>query len=347
MTGLTNNLVLMLADPSACLRYRVLTEIIGYQADHREVAETAALRDSDPVLNNLLKLQNADGSWSTLSSGQTSGFNKYTATSQALRLLAMLGFGPDFVSSKKAADFLFSGMQKNGSWKASEEGMRDEGGKYKSVSLQTSLPLQGLAAAGFAEDSRLDKSWQWLLEQRLPDGAWPSGIAGNVYAYVAGYRRLARSRWGCRSNTSSAVLCLSMHPQLKNTEYLRKGLDHLLARESRDRKALGYDLARLTGRELLKGFFTFYARFDLLLLLEICAEAGVNTEDKRVLELIEFFKMEQTPAGLWIPPSYPDLAPWATLKILSAIKKISENTGWDGFSPSTPFSPYPKEKRRY
>ena len=37
-----------------------------------------------------------------------------------------------------------------------------------------------------------------LLERRLDDGAWPTGLASGVFGRVAGYRRIAHSRWGCR-----------------------------------------------------------------------------------------------------------------------------------------------------
>lgn len=88
---------------------------------------------------------------------------------------------------------------------------------YAMMPLQTALPLRGLAACGFSGDPRAERAYDWLLAQRLPDGAWPTGLArSGVYGYVAGYRRMPHSRWGCRSNTTGALLCLALHPQRRS-----------------------------------------------------------------------------------------------------------------------------------
>ena len=58
------------------------------------------------------------------------------------------------------------------------------------IPLQTALPLRGLAAVGAAEEPFCERAYEWLLAQRLEDGAWPSGLASGVHGYVAGYRRL-------------------------------------------------------------------------------------------------------------------------------------------------------------
>jgi hypothetical protein len=42
--------------------------------------------------------------------------------------------------------------------------------------LQTALPLRELAACGYAADPRSELAYDWLLAQRLEDGAWPTGV---------------------------------------------------------------------------------------------------------------------------------------------------------------------------
>ena len=39
---------------------------------------------------------------------------------------------------------------------------------------------RGLAAAGYAEDPRAERAYEWLLGQRLDDGAWPTGRASGA-----------------------------------------------------------------------------------------------------------------------------------------------------------------------
>ena len=42
-------------------------------------------------------------------------------------------------------------------------GMLDEDVKYHMIPLQTALPLLGLAWAGYAEDPRAERAYDWLL----------------------------------------------------------------------------------------------------------------------------------------------------------------------------------------
>ena len=46
------------------------------------------------------------------------------------------------------------------------------------VPLQTALPLIGLCACGYATDPATARGFDWLLDQRLGDGSWPTGLAG-------------------------------------------------------------------------------------------------------------------------------------------------------------------------
>ena len=73
---------------------------------------------------------------------------------------------------------------RDGSWPLAEsQALTDGSGelapqeRYSMIPLQTALPLRGLAACGYATDPRAERAYEWLLAQRLPDGAWPTGIA--------------------------------------------------------------------------------------------------------------------------------------------------------------------------
>jgi hypothetical protein len=189
---------LLLSDPSPCLRRLALTELLGRPADDPEVRELDELRAGDSLVADLWGLQGADGAWK---SGGLPGAGARTgllATVQVLLKLGYLGFDAGHPAVQKAAEYLFAQQKADGSFPLPVEGQVVDGRQagYSMIPLQNSLPLRALALAGYARDPRTERGYAWLLDQRLPDGAWPTGMASGVYGYVAGYRRMAHSRWG-------------------------------------------------------------------------------------------------------------------------------------------------------
>ena len=222
----------------------------------------------------------------------------------------------------------------------------DETEGYSMIPLQTAFPLAGLAACGYATDRRAERAYEWLLAQRLPDGAWPTGIAAGNYGGVGGYRRLAHSRWGCRSNTTGALLCLSLHPERRQSAAARRGLDLLLGRETREAHVFGFEVSRLLGAEPARGRLTFFARYDLALVLGLCARAGLSAEDERVASLVGFVKGLQGPYGLWEYPPQPQTARWVTYDVLRSLRQLESGTDWLSLEPRTPFRAYLRIERR-
>jgi hypothetical protein len=356
--GLTSRLPLLLADPSPCLRWLVLRDLLDRPEDDLEVIELAALRDRDPLVADLFRMQAPDGSWKA--DGVIWQGGALRATSLALMRLGYLGFGRRGVGEhpavRRGAAYLFSRQAEDGSWPMPGGGGEHEG--YSMVPLQTAIPLRSLAACGYAADERAERAYQWLLDQRLSDGAWPTGIAGagargkpclrgGVYGYVAGYRRLAHSRWGCRSNTTGSLLCLALHAGRRTGPEARRALDLLLGRETRERQPLGFEVARLVGAEPVRGFFTFFARFDLALVLDLCWRVGATLEDERVEELVQFVWELQGPYGLWDYVSRPQASRWLTFDLLRSLSRLDEAGDWLSAEPRTPFQAYGARERRF
>jgi hypothetical protein len=342
---------LLLADPSPCLRMLVLRELLGRPADDGEVTELAGLREGDPMVAGLLELQEADGSWQQTdpSVAGTSGHGEaYVPTGRALTRLGYLGFGPEHPAVQGGAEYLFSQQQSDGSWPLPRRGVDGERTPgYSMVPLQTALPLRGLAACGYATDARAERAYEWLLAQRLPDGAWPTGLASGVHGGVAGYRRLAHSRWGCRSNTTGALICLALHPQQRSSPEARRALDLLLGRETRETHVLGYEVARMAGFEPAHGFLTYYARFDLAMILDLCWRTGAPLADERVADLVNFVRGLQGPYGLWECTLQSQAVRWLTFDLLRSLSRLEGHTDWLSLEPRTPFRPYPRRQRRY
>ena len=333
---------LLLSDPSPCLRYLVLTELLS---EKEEANELRRLREQDLLVTGITRLQNPDGSWGRDSA---EGTQSLQATSQALTRLGYLGFDREFTPVRLGAEYLFSRQRSDGSWplgRYSDDAERREG--YDVMSLQTSIPLRGLAECGYAEDPRAERAYDWLIGQRLEDGAWPTGIAGDVYGYVAGYRRLPHSRWGCRSNTTSALVCLSLHLERRRGEEAGRALDLVLGRETRERHHLGYDVARSVGYERASGFLTYYARYDMAQILCLCARIGAGIDDARISELADHVVLLKGEYGLWTYLSRPEASRWVTFDILRSLSGLDAETGWVSMEPRTPFQPYPGRRKRF
>jgi hypothetical protein len=346
---------LLLADSSACLRWLVLRELLNLPTDHPEVIELDQMRLQDPLVAELVKSQSADGSWEPGSLGLHWGSgSRILATAYALNRFGYLGFGSQYPFVQIAAHYLFQYQQLDGSWPISREGpvldghmAVERGGAYSMIPLQTAFPLRGLSACGFAQDERAERAYDWLLSQRLPDGAWPTGLAAGVHGYVAGYRRIAHSRWGCRSNTTGALICLAQHPQRSKGSEARRALDLLLGRETREETQLGFETARMIGAEEPHGFISYFAKFDGGLLLDLCWRVGASTEDERVAELRDFIEEQCGPYGLWTYSSQPQAARWVSFHLTRSLMRLADGGDWVGSEPRTPFQPYPKQKRRY
>jgi hypothetical protein len=348
---------LLLADPSPLLRLRVLRDLLHRQDNDPEVQELTILGSVDPLVTRLLEGQRPDGSWQRGLVDDTSASTPVLATALVLMRLGYLGLDKNHPAIRRGAEYLFTQQRADGAWplaQVREEGEGRQGRQgegYSMMPLQTALPLRGLAICGYAQDSRAERAYDWLLDQRLPDGAWPTGrAAGGVNGYVAGYRRLAHSRWGCRSNTTGALICLALHPARRSSPEALRALDLLLGRETRETLPLGFEVARMVAAEPSHGFITFYARFDLALMLDICGQAGLNAEDERVAELIAFVSGMQGPFGLWEYTPRPQINRWLTFDLLRSLARIEQIRGadsWISTEPRTPFQPYAKKQKRF
>jgi len=323
---------LLLADPSACLRWLALRDLFGRPADDPELAELTGLRQHDPLVVDLVGLQESDGSWrggASAAGGRSS--SRIQVTAFALARLGYWGFDAAHPAVSAGANYLFSQQQADGAWPLSQDAALSDGNseipadeRYSMIPLQTAFPLRGLAACGFATDPRAEQAYDWLLAQRLDDGAWPTGMAAGVYGYVAGYRKLPGSRWGCRSNTTGALTCLALHPARCTSEPARRALDLLLGQERRELASLGLEVARLVGAEPPHGFFTYFARFDLALLVDLCGRVGISKDEPRLADLLRFIHAHQGKYGLWESPDWPQAARWLTFDLLRSLGRLAD-----------------------
>ncbi|WP_152361999.1 hypothetical protein [Microlunatus speluncae] len=340
---------LVLGDPSPSLRLRAAVELDGLPPDDEDVvAWRAEVGASGPVRALLGRLAAED-------SPRTVGY--------LLCRLAQLGYaGPELGA---AVEGLFERQLPDGSWptaddpadrpgragrrKVAPRSAQPEGARF--ITVRTAVPLRGIAAAGFGTDPRAERGYDWLVGARLPDGSWPAGPKGDLGGPgrptepEREYRRLTRGE-GCRSATTGAVACLALHPERRRSEAARIGVDHLLARETREETTLGWELSRLIGLERAQGQVTFYVTFDLAFLLDLASRCGVSPEDRRIRELVGWLETRRGPYGLWEHHAHPQLSRWLSFDLAASLRRLADGD-WIGNEEPSTFTPYRRGRRRY
>jgi hypothetical protein len=343
---------LLLADPSPSLRLLVLRDLLNRTEDDPEIQELKQLQGTDPYVTRFLDLQNEDGSFR---GGEGGGgvLGAMRLTAQALMGLGYFGLGPDHPAIRRGAGYLFSQQQADGSFPLISRGAILDGGKldedvkYHMIPLQTALPLLGLAWAGYATDPRAERAYEWLLKEELPQGGWPSGRHEDQYVFSAGYRRLAHSEFGCRTNTTAAVSALALHPARRTSPAARRGLDLLLAHEHRPAQTLGFEVARIIGAEPPRGGFTYFKRYDVAQILDLCWRISASLDDPRVAENVKFVRELQGAYGIWAYERHPEISRWISFDILRSLSYLDQEADWISMAPRTPFQAYPKKPKRF
>ncbi|MHA2398965.1 MAG: hypothetical protein ACXADU_08765 [Promethearchaeota archaeon] len=341
---------LILSDQSVNLRLLVLKELLNRRADDEEVQELMLLRKKDPIVESLIKTQLQDGSWSSVDlTSVVSATGNLQATSQALVRLGYLGFKKDHKIVRKAADYIFSKQLDDNSWPIPKTrlGPFEEIRGYDMIPLQVATPLEGLVACGYSTDKRAEGAYDWLMEQKLEDGAWSTGTASGVFGGVAGYRRIPHSRWGCRSSTIAVLNCLTYHPKRRKSSEARRALDLILGCETKQKNLLGFVISRLIGLEESRGWRTYYPKMDTAHILTLCWKVGASLEDDRILDLVEFVKDQQGEYGIWECSMHPQASRWLTFDLLRSFSHLEESTDWISTEPRTPFQAYPKKMKRF
>lgn len=338
---------LLLGDPSPSLRWRAATELEGMAEGDGDIRAWRAEIDASPLVRSLLVRLAVE------SRPQAAGY--------LLCQLAYLGYrGPELSTAVEA---LFAHQQPDGSWRQRADGAdaarsrrpstrsgRAEGPRF--ITMHTVLPLRGIAAAGFATDPRAERGYDWLLDARLPDGSWPAGpkadfaSGGRPSQPEEVYRRLSRGA-GCRSATTGAVACLALHPERSRSAAARTGVDHLLARETREVSTLGWEVSRLIGLEAAMGQVTFHVDFDLAFLLDLASRCGVSTADRRVRDLITWLEFRRGPYGLWEHPVHPQLSRWLTFDLERSLRRLDSEGDWVGNEEAVTSTPRQRGRRRY
>jgi hypothetical protein len=182
-----------------------------------------------PGVRKILKKQQADGSWRPASKKYGgSGVNyRLAETWKQLRYLVdQYELDRKHPAIEKAAEYIFSCQTREGDIRGM---LANQYAPY-----YTGATMSLLIKAGYGEDERIEKGFQWLLKMRQDDGGWVIGSPGmagipgltreEAYDLTSSAERKTakafdRSRPFSAAGTGMVIRAFAVHSAYRNSEY--------------------------------------------------------------------------------------------------------------------------------
>jgi len=250
-----------------------------------------------PGAQKILKKQLADGSW------PRAGEKKHPAINYALIetwrqfrfLVEQYGFTREHPQARQAAEFLFSCQTGEGDIR----GMLAN--QYATYYAGAIMAL--LIQAGYEDDPRIDKGFQWLLGMRQSDQGWTVPILAHKFDRATQYRLTSqyaepvepdRSKPFSHSCTGMVLRAFAVHPGYRYSEAARVAA-HLL--KSRFFQPDSYTSYQAAG---------YWVRFEypfwwnnLVAALDSVSRIGLSREDEQIRQALDWLGDHQEESGLW------------------------------------------------
>ncbi len=250
-----------------------------------------------PEAQKILRRQRHDGSWK-YPGKRTIKYPKHhyglLETFKQFRLLVeKYELTREHPAGEKAAEFLFTCQTDDGDFR----GMI--GNQY--ATYYTGAIMAHLIKAGYEDDPRIERGFQWLLSMRQDDGGWTVPLLTHSLDRETQYR--------LTSQHADPVEPVRSKPFSHNWTdmVLRAFAAHLRYRESEEARAAG---------DLLKSRFfkpdayssykaaSYWVRFafwwpNLITSLDSLSRMGFSRDDPDIKTALDWFIKHQGPDGLW------------------------------------------------
>ncbi len=205
------NLAWLLEEGEPSIRYRALTELMGFRENEEQVRRTRDLIPSSGPVELLFSAMEPDGSWRYEYRDQISRYFKYL--SATLGYAAELGLDATDNRVVRAAEHLFS-MQKT------------DGDFYRHYSCYNGLLLRSLNRLGFGADKRVRRLRALVLESIRHDGGYHCDFRPRRG------RNAATPHKSCIKGSLKSLFAFSEDPELSQADeserlahyFLKRGL---------------------------------------------------------------------------------------------------------------------------
>ncbi len=279
-----------------------------------------------PAVQKLTESQLENGAW------KYHGGNRRTRTSEnydqietyrVLReLVEKYGLTTDSPTCRHAAEFMFSHQSDEGDFRGIA------GNQY--LPYYTGGIMELLIKAGYLNDWRIEKGFEWLLSMRQKDGGWafPIRTVGlNLNASVFSSKTVQPNRSKPFSHlvTGMVLRAFAAHPSYRKTRDAQYSASLLASRF--------FEPDKYPDRQDSEFWTSFSYPFwftDLLSGLDSISLIGVDPEEVHVVKALEWFRTRQQENGLWrlrlrIMAGEKEPDAWVTLAICRVFKRFLQH----------------------
>ncbi|BDZ69913.1 prenyltransferase/squalene oxidase repeat-containing protein [Methanobacterium petrolearium] len=288
---------------------------------NEEVGSVKDLWKLPPVLKILRKQEN-NGSWEYPSKIRENlrsreDYDQFQTYKTLGILVEKYGLNGDHYKIQKAAEYLFNCQTPEGDFR----------GIYGNQYATTYSPaiMELLIKAGYANDKRIKKGFQWLLSIRQEDGGWiiPFRTAGmnlKEALTVDEPNSPDKTRPFSHLVTGMVLRAFAAHPKYRESEEARKAARLLASRFFLSDKYPDRKDKKYWKRVSYPFLFT-----DIISALDSLSFFEFNTDNPNIHEGLSFLKKKQTNEGLFdlhiVRGSDKDLKYWICLAVSRLFKR--------------------------
>ncbi len=281
----------------------------------------------------ILKKQLPDGSWPRTDKNQHPAVRHELVDTwrQVNILVSKYGFNRSHPELNKAIEFLFS--------------CQTEAGDFRGIlanqyaTYYTGAILSSIIEAGYEDDPRVERCFQWLLFMRQDDGGWSIPMITHKFTREEQYKLSSeflppvepdRSKPFSHNWTGMVLRAFAAHPEYRLSEEAKLAADLLKSRFFEPDFYTSYQDA------------LYWVRFEypfwwnnLVSALDSLAKMGYSSQDPQINRAIHWLIENQQPDGLW-KINYFSNAPeknsakvsemklWVTLAICRILKQFTD-----------------------
>jgi len=286
----TVNWLLQSKDPS--VRYLTLTDILNMPKDSSEVEETRRRIPVGPRVSVLLDGQESDGGFGV------HPYQKWTGAHWRLISLVELGIPEGYLPAIKATDLVLK-------WLLGDAHVRNVpqiNGLYRRCASQEGNALAVCSRLGTAQDHRVRRLAESLVEWQWPDGGW--NCDRREEAHHSSFNESLSTLWGLSEYYRATNDELVEGPVEKAAEFF---LRHRLFRSCRTDEQRSpetfHGKVRRSIHSVTELHYPLYWHYDILQALTILHRAS-KLGDQRTEEAINLVESKRGADGRWRPEGY-------------------------------------------